>query len=188
MESQFNTAELKALTGGNDVVQFEINNYGAAGFLSGTRRAGNYCLQELNWGCDYADPYSFLEPFTDGNNYTFDYDTSDQYGVNTKTDETLAIHEEFMRLLEEANTETIDMGTRYSTFARAEAYYIDHAMVIPYGISGSAYQATYLNPFEGQFSAYGSANYRYKGMWVYESAMIEPMYQAQLEAWLAAIS
>jgi oligopeptide transport system substrate-binding protein len=188
MHNLFNTDELKALTGGNDVIQIEINNFGSQGFLAGTRRAGNYCLQECNWGADYSDPETWTDPFTDDNSYNFAYDTTDKYGVNTKTAETLAIHAEYVRLVEEAKKETADMDARYEAFAKAEAYYINHAMVIPYGITGGGYQASKLNTFEGQFATYGQATSRYKGQWIYETAMSEDMYYEQLAAWNAVVS
>lgn len=188
MHNLFNTDELKALTGGNNVIDIQINNFGSQGFLSGTRSAGNYCLQELNWGADYSDPETWTDPFVYGSNYIFSYDTTAKYGVNTKTAETLAIHEEYERLVAEAKKQTADMDARYEAFAKAEALLINHAFIIPYGITGGGYQATKLNTFEGQFATYGQATSRYKGQWIYEEAMSEDMYYAQLEAWNNAVN
>ena len=70
----------------------------------------------------------------------------------------------------------------------AEALLINHAFIIPYGITGGGYQATKLNTFEGQFATYGQATSRYKGQWIYEEAMSEDMYYAQLEAWNNAVN
>ena len=186
MEALFNTDELKALTGGNDVVTFEINNFGSQGFLSGTRRAGLFSIQECNWGADYADPETWTDPFTPDNTYNFAYDTTEKLGMNRKTDETMAIIEEYFDLVEAAMLEYHDMDARYEAFAKAEAFYINHAMVIPYGITGGGYQATKLNTFEGQFASYGQATSRYKGQWIYETAMSEDMFYTQLESWQAA--
>lgn len=185
MEALFNTDELKALTGGNDVVTFEINNFGSQGFLSGTRRAGLFSIQECNWGADYADPETWTDPFTPDNTYNFAYDTTEKLGMNRKTDETMAIIEEYFDLVEAAKLEYHDMDARYEAFAKAEAFYINHAMVIPYGITGGGYQATKLNTFEGQFASYGQATSRYKGQWIYETAMSEDMFYTQLESWQA---
>ena len=108
--------------------------------------------------------------------------------MNTKTAETLAIHEEYERLVAEAKKQTADMDARYEAFAKAEALLINHAFIIPYGITGGGYQATKLNTFEGQFATYGQATSRYKGQWIYEEAMSEDMYYAQLEAWNNAVN
>ena len=106
--------------------------------------------------------------------------------MNRKTDETMAIIEEYFDLVEAAQLEYHDMDARYEAFAKAEAFYINHAMVIPYGITGGGYQATKLNTFEGQFASYGQATSRYKGQWIYETAMSEDMFYTQLESWQAA--
>lgn len=188
METLFNTDELKALTGGNDVVKFEINNFGSQGFLSGTRRAGMYSIQECNWGADYADPETWTDPFADDNSYNFAYDTTKKLEMNRKTDETMAIIEEYFALVEEAKQEYFDMDVRFEKFAKAEAFYINHAMVIPYGITGGGYQATKLNGFEGQYAGYGQASSRYKGQHLYETTMSEEMFYNQLDAWTKAAS
>lgn len=188
MHNLFNTDELKALTGGNDVIQIEINNFGSQGFLNGTRRAGNFCLQELNWGADYNDPETWADPFEVGNNYTFAYDTTADYGVNTKTAETAALDAEYQELVAIARATTDDMDARYEAFAKAEAFLINHAMVIPYGITGGGYQCTKMNGFEGQYATYGQATSRYKGQWIYETAMSDEMFEEQLAAWEANLA
>ncbi len=185
METLFNTDELKALAGGNDVVSFYINNFGSQSFLTGARRSGKYSIQRCNWGADYADPETWTDPFADDNSYNFAYDTTNKSGIlqNRKTPETMAIIEEYFRLVEEAKKEYDDMDKRFEAFAKAEAYYINHAMVVPYAILGGSYQATKLNGFEGQYAGYGQASSRYKGQWVYETAMSEEMFYAQMEVW-----
>ena len=80
------------------------------------------------------------------------------------------------------------MDARYEAFAKAEAFLINHAMIIPYGITGGGYQSSRLNTFEGQFATYGQATSRYKGQWIYETAMSETMYYEQLAAWNAVVS
>lgn len=183
METLFNTDELKALAGGNDIVDFVINNYGSQGFLGGTRRAGNYSIQECNWGADYADPETWTDPFYYDNSYNFAYDTTDRLGMNRKTDETMALFNEYLALVDEARAEYHDMDARYEKFAKAEAFYINHAIIIPYGFTGGGYQATKMNGFEGQFATYGQATSRYKGQHLYETAMSQAMFDQQMADW-----
>ena len=113
----------------------------------------------LNWGADYMDPETWTDPFADENSYNFMYDTTEYNGINqnTKTEETKAINDEYFRLVEEAKAEVNDMDKRFELFAAAEAYYIEHAVVIPLYVSGGSYQATKLNGFEGQFAAMGQS-------------------------------
>ena len=183
MKKLFNTDELKALAGGNDILTFHINNFGSQGFLTGTRRAGKYTIQECNWGADYSDPETWTDPFAVDNNYNFAYDTTNELGFNRKTPETMEIINTYLDMVAEAKKEYTDIEARYTKFADAEAYYINHAMVIPYGITGGGYQATKLNGFEGQYASYGQASSRYKGQHVYETAMSEEMFYDQLAKW-----
>ena len=165
---------------GSDFIDIVIFNYGSQSFLSGTRRARNYHLQKLNWGADYADPETWTDPFVDDNTYTFAYESPYQ---NVKD-----IHAEYVRLVEIAKTKTKDMKERYAAFAEAEGYYLEQAMVIPYGITGGSYQVTHLNSFEGQYASYGQATNRYKGQWIYTSPMSQQMFDSEREKWEDVVS
>jgi len=61
-------------------------------------------------------------------------------------------------------------------------------MVIPYGITGEGYEATRLNPFEGQYATYGYTAGRFKGKQIYETAMTQEIYEEELEAWEAVMN
>ena len=177
--------QLEALLGA-DYIEIIINNFGAQNFLSGTRRCGNYAMQRLNGGAGYVDPETWLFMTQKGNNYTFAFDTTDVFEKSTKSAETTAIVEKYYELIEKAKLETIDVDARYTAFANAEAYYIDHAMVIPYRASGGIYNGTKLNPFEGVYSSCGWGYLKYKGLYVYDTAMSGDMFSSQLASWEAA--
>ncbi|OQA72892.1 MAG: Oligopeptide-binding protein AmiA precursor [Firmicutes bacterium ADurb.Bin248] len=174
---------------GADFIDVIVVTYSGNAFLNETRRNGNFALQELNWGADYMDPETWSDPFEDENSYNFLTPLSDTYRVfqNTKTPENLAMVEEYFRLVELAKAETSDIEKRYELFAAAEAYYIEHAIVVPTFISGGTYCATKLNAFEGQFAMMGQASSRYKGQHLYKTAMTQEMFDEQYEAWFAAI-
>ncbi len=174
---------------GADFIDIVSLSWSGQNFLRETRRAGNYAIQVLNWGADYMDPETWTDPFADENSYNFMYDTTEYNGINqnTKTEETKAINDEYFRLVEEAKAEVNDMDKRFELFAAAEAYYIEHAVVIPLYVSGGSYQATKLNGFEGQFAAMGQSTSRYKGQHVYKTAMTQDQFDEQYEAWKAAM-
>ena len=77
-----------------------------------------------------------------------------------------------------------DMKARYEAFAEAEAYLINHAIVIPFGSNTGGYTASRLNPFEGQFGATGLASCRYKGQHLLEKPMSTDEYYDAYDAWL----
>jgi oligopeptide transport system substrate-binding protein len=81
--------------------------------------------------------------------------------INNATDEKLiADLKEFTRLVDEAKVIYDDIDARYAAFAKAEAFYIEHAFVMPiyYNI---AWQLTSINPYSQVYSSYGMQAYRY---------------------------
>ena len=168
---------------GTDYITVTILNFGSSGFLNGTRRCGNYCMQKLNQGSDYMDPETWFVSFKDGNNYNFLFDTTEKWGVNTKTEETMNIFYTFDAMVQKAKAIKDDMDARYEAFADAEAYYIDHAIIIPYRCTGGYYSSTKLNPYEAPYSSCGWGYLRYVGQHVYETAMSPAMCDAMLEGW-----
>jgi len=111
------------------------------------------------WGADFADPINFLgqEIINDENAYY-----ANAYSkINNATDEKLlATYAEFTDMVNEAKTIIDDLDARYAAFAKAEAYMLEHALVIPmmYEVS---WQITSANDYSAVYSAYGNQNTRY---------------------------
>lgn len=70
---------------------------------------------------------------------------------------------EYYGLVDAAKAITDDLGARYLAFAKAEAYIINKAYVIPFGNTNGGYSASRLDPFSGQYAPFGISNDRYKG-------------------------
>ena len=174
---------------GTDYIQIEVLAWSGQSFLNETRSNGNYAIQLLNWGADYLDPETWTDPFAQDSGYNFFYDSTEKNGINqnTKTEETIALYEEYRSLVDLAKAETSDMDKRFELFAAAEAFYLEHAIVIPMFVTGGSYQATKLNAFEGQFAAMGQSTSRYKGQYVYKTAMTQDQFNQQLAAWQEAM-
>ena len=111
------------------------------------------------WGADFADPINFLGQETYGEDNAY---YSQSYSkINNATDETLiATYKEFTRLVNEAKAITDDLDARYAAFAKAEAYMLNHALVIPWSYSVT-WQLTKVNNYTQIFSAYGNQGERY---------------------------
>ncbi len=111
------------------------------------------------WGADFADPINFLGQETYGEDNAY---YSQSYSkINNATDETLiATYKEFTRLVNEAKAITGDLDARYAAFAKAEAYMLNHALVIPWSYSVT-WQLTKVNNYSQVFSAYGVQGERY---------------------------
>ena len=111
------------------------------------------------WGADFADPINFLgqETYGEDNAYYSQYYSK----INNATDEKLiATYKEFTRLVNEAKAITDDLDARYAAFAVAEAYMLEHALVIPWSYS-VVWELTKVNNYTKVYSAYGNQSERY---------------------------
>lgn len=160
---------------GKDYIDIILLPYPATGFLNATRRAGNYAIMECNWGPDYADPQTYTDPFTAESNYNW-ADMAEGYKeANGKN--------KYENMVNAAKAEMLDMNKRYNLFAEAEAFLIDQAFSIPYGIGGGGFMASYLNPFESSYSPFGVSGYKFKGMKIMEKPMNTDTYKKAFETW-----
>ena len=152
---------------GEDFIDIIVEAGPSQGFLSAVRRSGKYAMLDCNWGPDYADPETFTDPFKPDFNYNFpEYTTDVDEAGNNK-------YQVYWKMVEEAKAITDDLEARYLAFAKAEAYLIEQAFVMPLGYSYAAggYTASRLNPFEGQYAPFGISIDRYKGQKLLDKPM-----------------
>lgn len=164
--------QLEALLG-TDYIDVIVEAGPADGFLSEVRRSGNYALLKCNWGPDYADPQTFTDPFRKGNNYSFIDKSADTEALDY-----------YYGLVEAAKAEAFDLTVRYETFAKAEAFLIEHAYVIPFGFGNGGYVASRIDPFTSQFAPYGFTNERYKGSEILSEPMDTDAYFDAYDQWI----
>ena len=108
------------------------------------------------WGADYGDPYNFLIQITDLDGATMNPAYSH---MTTENCPELA---ELNNMVEAAN-KIVDLDDRYMAFAEAEAYALEHALVIPgYAIAGNEWIVTKVNQYSVPNPKYGSAHKKYK--------------------------
>ena len=166
--------QLEALLG-TDYIDIIVVAGPSSGFLKEVRRSGNYALMKCNWGPDYADPNTYTDPFYNGTYNWPELATEylDENGVS-----------EYYKLVDAARGITDDMQARYDAYTVAEAFLIEHAMIIPYGYDNGGYTASRLNPFESQFAPFGISNERYKGQKLLDAPMSTDQYWDAYDAWL----
>lgn len=160
---------------GTDFIDIIVQAGPETGFLSAVRRSGAYAFMKCNWGADYADPQTWAEPFTEGNNYNF-WDISED-------EETQAIYQEWTDKVTEAEAICTDDEARFNAFAEAERLLIDHAIIVPFKIDDGGYTASKLNPLEGEFAPYGVALQRYKFQHLGEKSMSMDEFNTALAEW-----
>ncbi len=168
--------QLESLLGA-DYIDIIPVGFPATNFLGTTRRAGNYALQECNWGPDYADPETFTEPFYPGSTYNWPELAEGYTDENGK-----GKHENLVDL---ATAEVTDMARRFELFANAEAFLINEAMVIPYAVGGGGYVATKVEPFTYPYAAFGMDSEKWKGQVIMEKPMNMAQYAEARAKWEA---
>ncbi len=166
--------QLEALLG-KDFIDIIPLGYPATGFLNATRRAGNFAMQELNWGPDYADPETYTDPFTIGSNYNWP-----ELATGYPQVDGVPKYESMVNL---AKAEVVDMKKRYELFAAAEAFLINEAFVIPYRVGGGGYIATRLEPFASPYAPFGLSELKYKGQIVLPKPITAAEYTSLQAAW-----
>ena len=86
------------------------------------------------WGADYGDPQNFLGQELygyDNADYSTHYSYINEVEENESTKELLETYKTFTKMVEEADAITNDMDARYAAYAKAEAYMLDHVLVLP---------------------------------------------------------
>lgn len=162
---------------GPDYVDIIVEAGPSSGFLGEVRRVGKYAFMLCNWGPDYADPETYTDPLYIDNSYNF----MDQYANQDEM-------AEYYGLVDAAKAITDDLSARYLAFAKAEAYIINKAYVIPFGNTNGGYSASRLDPFSGQYAPFGISKERYKGAVLLEKSMNTDEYFDAYDAWLEARS
>ena len=161
---------------GSDYIEIIVITGPSTGFLA-NRRQGNYAFMKVNWGADYADPETYTDPF--------DVIGSNSYRFTDAAIEAVDLSE-YRDLLAAAKACTGDLTERYAAFAKAEAYLIQHAYMIPFGPGTGGYTVSKLDPFSAQFAPFGISQERYKGQKMLDKPMSTDEYYDAYEAWLEA--
>ena len=97
---------------GTDYIDIIVEQGPIQSFLSNIRRANKFALMKTNYGCDYADPLTYADPFAKDNSYTR-FNLSD-------SPELKAIADEYYAAVEKANaiTDPEKLAERYKALDR----------------------------------------------------------------------
>ena len=123
---------------GDDYVKFNIKTY-VSSVRNEVVQPHLHSFVTNGWGADYGDPQNYLGQEVYGNDNAY-YSANYSY-INEITEETpenkalLDTYKEYSAMVEAADAITDDLDARYAAYAKAEAYLLDHALVIPYNYS-----------------------------------------------------
>ena len=118
---------------GSDYVQLNINTY----VSSQNKEVRDPHLQSFvinGWGADYGDPQNYLGQETYGNDnawYSTAYSNINDVQETEATKALLDQYKEFTKMVEEADKITDNTDARYNAYAEAEAYMLQHGLVLP---------------------------------------------------------
>ena len=143
---------------GDDFIVLKTNTY-ISSLANEVRKPRKASIYINGWGADFADPINFLGQET--YNDTAAYYSNAYSNCNDATDpDLIAAYQEFTDLVVAAKAITDDMDARYAAFAKAEACFLNHALVIPCSYE-VAWELTKINDYTKVYSMYGMQAYRY---------------------------
>ena len=152
---------------GNDFVELNIKTY-----VQSVRK--EVVVPHLHswvnngWGADYADPQNYLGQETYGGDNAY-YSANYSY-INEITEpkdyqvELVDIYKEYTKMVEDANAITDDMDARYAAYAKAEAYMLENALVVPSNYS-IGWCVSKIDNDSRMFAKFGGVNNKVKN-WV----------------------
>lgn len=151
-----------------------ILGYSNNSFSDDVWALANWDLVDDSYGFRYADPSANLMRIT-----TDGVLNDSMYNVP-----------EYDALAQAAMALT-DINERYAAFAAAEAWMLDHAMIIPYMSGGGSYWMTRIIPYTTPGGKLGMGKYKYKGAVIQETPVTKAQHEElfkQYEAQLAGLS
>ena len=164
---------------GSDYVVLKTNTY-ISSLANEVRKPRKASIYINGWGADFADPINFLGQET--YNDTAAYYSNAYSNCNDNNDaDLIAAYQEFTDLVTAAKAITNDLDARYAAFAKAEACFLNHALVIPCSYE-VGWELTKVNNYSKVYSMYGMQGYRY----VDWEAQTEPYTTAEMDALAAA--
>ena len=143
---------------GDDYVTLNICTY-VSSSSSEVRTPQLASIYFTGWSADFADPINFLGCEVYGDDNAFYAQSYSKTNQSTDAD-LIATFQEYTQMVNDAKSITDDTDARYAAFAKAEAYLLNHALVIPLNIRGS-YQLSCINDYSKVYSAYGMQTPRY---------------------------
>ncbi|MTL52017.1 peptide ABC transporter substrate-binding protein, partial [Turicibacter sanguinis] len=121
------------------------------------------------WGPDYGDPKTYVDIVDPDSGDMLKYFglnwTGSEVGDDAAVKEAIGLYE-FQALKNAAEAIVDDLDLRYELYAKAEAYLLENAILIPYITQGGGYAVSRVVPYTQPYAAYGLSDNKYKGMQV----------------------
>ena len=119
---------------GDDFIVLNINTF-VNNITSEVIQPSLHSFALSGWGADYGDPVNFLGQVTYGDDnayYSVAYSNINRVAETPATQDLLNRYREFTRLVKAGDAVITDMDERFKAFAKAEAYFLDGVLTLPY--------------------------------------------------------
>ena len=165
---------------GDDFIVLDIDSY----VSSVSKEVYNLKRQSFaiaGWGADYGDPQNYLGQETDDSDNAY-YMVQLGHAVDSESDELKDLYSQFTELVNKADAITDDMDARYEAYAEAEAFMLDHALIVP-AYFDISWELTRINDYSKINAMFGIQNNKYKNWETSTDAYTAEDYAAFLETW-----
>ena len=165
---------------GDDFIVLDIDSY----VSSLSKEVYNLKRQSFaiaGWGADYGDPQNYLGQETDDSDNAY-YMVQLGHAVDSESDELKDLYSQFTELVNKADAITDDLDARYEAYAEAEAFMLDHALIVP-AYFDISWELTRINDYSKINAMFGIQNNKYKNWETSTDAYTAEDYAAFIETW-----
>lgn len=138
------------------------------------------------WGPDYGDPKTYIDVADPDNGDMLKYFglnwTGQEIGNDAAVKDAIGLYE-YQALKDAADAVVDDLDLRYELYAKAEAYLLENALIIPYITQGGGYAVSRVVPYTVPYAAYGLSDNKYKGVQVSDEVITSEQREALKAEW-----
>ena len=165
---------------GDDFIVLDIDSY-VSSLSKEVYSLKRQSFAIAGWGADYGDPQNYLGQETDDSDNAY-YMVQLGHAVDSQSDELKDLYSQFTELVNKADAITDDLDARYEAYAEAEAFMLDHALIVP-AYFDISWELTRINDYSKINAMFGIQNNKYKNWETSTDAYTTEDYAAFLETW-----
>ena len=143
----------------------------------------DYDLNSTGWAPSYQDPASYLNIMDPKSGSAMKH-----LGITKGKDKEVVAKvglDQYKKLLDEADSESISLEERYEKYAKAQAWLTDSSLLMPTASSGGSPVVSNVVPFSKPYSQVGIKGdpYIFKGMRLQKEIVTSKEYEEALKKW-----
>ena len=143
----------------------------------------DYDLNSTGWAPSYQDPASYLNIMDPKSGSAMKH-----LGITKGKDKEVVAKvglDQYKKLLDEADSESISLEERYEKYAKAQAWLTDSSLLMPTASSGGSPVVSNVVPFSKPYSQVGIKGdpYIFKGMRLQKDIVTSKEYEEALKKW-----